>query len=369
MAWESFDNIKGPKGDKGDAGTVGSVSIAAVAPEAPASATLTGTEDVHMHLEIPRGEKGERGPAGVASSASAEAVPYGQPPEVILSQEGELVHARFKVPTGAPGVNAVPAAEAVGTYLGEASSPSRDGLKQGMQQVAADPTSPFAVDQKAKLDAGLAGKANLVAGKVPDAEIGASTAATVGTIPKRSVAGRLPGIGVPTAASEATPKSYVDDGITTAVAPVSGQVNAMQGVMLTKDDLMLTTIISGVPDLATVASETTFSHYNEFFVAPFPLRILSAQIMFSRVQETYTATKYWNLTLRRLRANVGANIVEKSTFAEQPLQRTAWNFDGATWNETNRVLQAGDGLAFGGSVAGGGKISYPVAVTVRFARV
>lgn len=155
MAWEKFENIKGPKGDKGAAGTVGSVSVAAVAPDAPATAKLTGTESVHLHLEIPKGAKGDRGPAGVASSAAAEGVPYGEAPQVILEQYGESVHMLLKVPAGAPGVNAVPAAEAVGGYLSEPTSPSRAGLKTGMAQVAADPASAFAVAQKEKLDSAL----------------------------------------------------------------------------------------------------------------------------------------------------------------------------------------------------------------------
>lgn len=369
MAWEKFDNIKGPKGDKGTAGTIGSVSAETVAAGEPARASITGVEDVHLHLELPRGAKGDQGPPGVASSASAKSVGADQAAKVILSQHGELVHMELEIPRGAPGTNGVATAEAIGQNLAMPDSAARPGLETGMGQVAEDPASEFAKSQKAKLDAGLSGKANLVGGKVPDAEIGAAQTATSGTVPKRTTSGRLPGIGAPTGATDATPKAYVDAGITSAVTPVATQVTAMEGVMLTKDDLMITTIISGTADGATFVPETVYSHYNKFFVAPFPLRILSATLMFSRPQDASTSSKNFNLALRRFRSGAGAQIVEKTTWAEAIVTDTAWSFDGATWNEANRVLQAGDGLGFGGSVAGGAKLTYPVAVTVRFARV
>lgn len=369
MAWEKFDNIKGPKGDTGPAGTISSVSAETVQAGSPARAEITGSEDVHLHLELPRGERGEQGPPGVASSASAISVAADKPAKVILSQHGELVHMDLEIPRGAPGTNGVATAEAIGQNLAMPDSAARPGLESGMEQVAENPASEFAKSQKAKLDAGLAGKANLVSGKVPDDELGVAQTATSGTIPKRSTSGRLPGIGTPSAQSDATPKGYVDTGISAAVAPVSTQLTAMEGVMLTKDDLLFTTIISGTADGTTFVPETIYSHYNKFFVAPFPLRILSATLMFSRPQDASTSSKNFNLALRRFRSGTGAQIVEKTTWAEAIVADTAWSFDGATWNEANRVLQAGDGLGFGGSVAGGAKLTYPVAVTVRFARV
>lgn len=128
MAWELAENIRGPKGDKGDRGTISSVSVATLPPDAPAEATLTGTADVHVHFGIPKGEKGDRGPAGVASSASAESVPAGEQAAIVLSQEGELVHAHFKVPRGLPGVNAVENDTAVSEYVTAADSDTKAAL-------------------------------------------------------------------------------------------------------------------------------------------------------------------------------------------------------------------------------------------------
>lgn len=213
MAWEKFDNIKGPKGDKGPAGTISSVTSATVPPGTPARASITGKEDVNLHLELPQGERGEQGPPGVASSASARTVAYGEPAKVILEQHGELVHMGLEIPAGAPGVNAVPTDEAVGAYLAADGSASKASLVSVMTGVAADPDSDFAQAEKERLDTALVAKADLEGGKVPDAQIGAAQTATAGTIPKRTTSGRLPGIGSPTAAGDATNKTYVDSGI------------------------------------------------------------------------------------------------------------------------------------------------------------
>lgn len=118
MAWENFDNIRGPKGDKGDRGTISSISVASVDPSAAAKATMTGTTDVHVHLEIPRGETGPVGPAGTLSSVTAEAVPAGSPAAVIMSGTPEVKHAHFEIPRGLPGTNAIENDAAVAAYVG-----------------------------------------------------------------------------------------------------------------------------------------------------------------------------------------------------------------------------------------------------------
>ncbi len=128
VSWEELGNIKGPKGEKGPAGTISSVSSATVPAGTPARATMTGKEEVHLHLELPQGERGLQGPPGVASSASAQSVPPEAPAKVVLEQHGELVHMALEIPRGAPGVNAVPADEAVGTYLQTPGSQSNQGL-------------------------------------------------------------------------------------------------------------------------------------------------------------------------------------------------------------------------------------------------
>lgn len=117
MAWELSDNVRGPKGDKGPAGTISSVSVAALPPGSPPEAVLSGTEDVHVDFRIPVGERGAQGPAGTISSASAETIPAGEQAEVIMSGTAEVKHAKFRIPRGLPGVNAVPSVEAVAQYI------------------------------------------------------------------------------------------------------------------------------------------------------------------------------------------------------------------------------------------------------------
>lgn len=122
MAWELIDNIRGPKGDKGDKGTINSISVATLPPESSATATMSGTTDVHVHFGIPRGAKGEQGAPGTLSSASAESVSAGDPAEVIMSGTTEVKHAHFKIPRGLPGVNAVENDAAVAAYVGASDS-------------------------------------------------------------------------------------------------------------------------------------------------------------------------------------------------------------------------------------------------------
>ncbi len=117
MAWELIDNIRGPKGDKGDKGTINSISVATLPPESSATATMSGTTDVHVHFGIPRGEKGEQGVPGTLSSASAESVAAEEPAEVIMSGTTEVKHAHFKVPRGLPGTNAIENDAAVAAYV------------------------------------------------------------------------------------------------------------------------------------------------------------------------------------------------------------------------------------------------------------
>lgn len=117
MAWELIDNIRGPKGDKGDKGTISSLSVATLPPESAATATLSGTTDVHVHFGIPRGAKGEQGVPGTLSSASAESVSAEAPAEVVMSGTTEVKHAHFKVPRGLPGVNAIENDDAVAAYV------------------------------------------------------------------------------------------------------------------------------------------------------------------------------------------------------------------------------------------------------------
>ncbi len=206
MSWITTDNLKGPQGDKGPPGTIASVSSATVAPGEPARATLTGDTDVHVHFELPQGERGVQGPPGMASSVSVKSVPFGEPAKAVHEQHGESVHIAFELPGGAPGPDAIPTAEVIGANLSAPESPARPGLESGMAQVASDPSSEFSKAQQVSFEK----KANLVDGRVPVDELGASVSATAGTIPQRGAFGQLPGIGAPKVDSDAATKAYVD---------------------------------------------------------------------------------------------------------------------------------------------------------------
>lgn len=134
MAWEKFENIKGPKGEKGDTGTVASVSAATLPAGAAATVKITGETDVHMHLGIPRGDKGDRGPAGAIASASAESVPAGQQAAAIMSGSDDVKHLHLQVPRGLPGVNGIENDSAVAEYVQAADSETRAAVNQAVME-------------------------------------------------------------------------------------------------------------------------------------------------------------------------------------------------------------------------------------------
>lgn len=75
MVWKKVDNIKGPQGERGPAGTVSSVSIAALAPGSPATASISGSKDVHLHLEVPQGVPGQDGAEGPRGQIGPRGLP------------------------------------------------------------------------------------------------------------------------------------------------------------------------------------------------------------------------------------------------------------------------------------------------------
>lgn len=70
------------------------------------------------NLKGPKGDPGAPGVPGTFASASAETVPADESAAVVMSGPETAKQVHFKVPRGLPGVNAVPADEAVAVYVG-----------------------------------------------------------------------------------------------------------------------------------------------------------------------------------------------------------------------------------------------------------
>lgn len=81
------------------------------------------------YLKGDEGDKGTKGDTGTFENATAESVAAGTPAAAeIWGARKENVH--FKIPRGLPGVNAIPAADAVAEYVAAQDSPVRGELEQ-----------------------------------------------------------------------------------------------------------------------------------------------------------------------------------------------------------------------------------------------
>lgn len=96
---------------------------------------------------------------------------------------------------------------------------------------------------------------------------------------------------------------------------------------------------------------TTTVSWPVFGPVPFALRATTCSIATWNSTVTANDTNYWTITLRRVRANVTADIATITTratagVAGQPFgsitSRTGRNFDGATFDASNQVFQKDD---------------------------
>lgn len=82
-----------------------------------------------------KGNKGDRGPVGSIDFAEAVAVAADAPARATMLGTPDRRGVRFEVPRGLPGVDAIPAAEAVGEYLAAKGSPARIALDAAVAEI------------------------------------------------------------------------------------------------------------------------------------------------------------------------------------------------------------------------------------------
>lgn len=223
------------------------------------------------------------------------------------------------------------------------------------------------------------GAVTKVAGRVGDVvltpeDVNASTSATSGTIPLREAAGRVPGVGTPTAATHAANKGYTDSTVDAAVTPISENVTELESVMITADDVFFTGTMQGTRQGTTMIVDASSNHYNVFMTAPFHMELTDAWVVMgetpNEIQPSGSPNKHFDLVLRRFRTNSDAGqIVQVPVRATNPIKpREAFSLAGGVWNEQNRILAPGDSVAFGLVISDGYVFKYPVAVTVKYRR-
>lgn len=155
-----------------------------------------------------------------------------------------------------------------------------------------------------------------------------------------------------------------------ALTAANGQITQLQQTTPSIEELCATGHIAVGINGTTPVTEFDWSANFSTFIAPFPLRILSVDLMFDRWALAANNTNYATIILRRVRAGSFTNIATKTTQAtggEAIAMRTAWGYAGATWDTAARDFQAGDAVNFAFSFTGTGvKAVLPMSATVRY---
>ncbi|GAA0199438.1 pyocin knob domain-containing protein [Glutamicibacter creatinolyticus] len=158
--------------------------------------------------------------------------------------------------------------------------------------------------------------------------------------------------------------------VQSAVTAASAQISALQTTVPSLEELVATGHIAVAVNGTTPVTEFDWSANFTTFIAPFPLRVLSVDLMFDRWTLAANNTSYATIILRRARAGSFANIATKTTQATggQPVApRTAWGFAGSTWDTGARDMQAGDAVNLAFSFTGTGvKAVLPMSATIRY---
>lgn len=227
-------------------------------------------------------------------------------------------------------------------------------------------------DRLDSMDDSISSKATLVNGKIAYSEVPTSQSATQNTIPSRTTNGRLPGIGTPTATTDAATKAYVDQFVTA----VDADLVDMENMMASKQDLMMTTTLNafnGGANYANGAAECTI------VAAPVAMEITAVVLTWDSAINISGSTNRCNIRIVH-RANTAAsavNIVQLAS-VQQPIggsttasQRKAWNMKNGTWNTaSNRIVPANNVISFVlGTYNGGmGNINFllPMTVTIMW---
>ena len=108
------------------------------------------------------------------------------------------------------------------------------------------------------------------------------------------------------------------------------------------------------------------------FVAPFPLRILSIDLVFERFTIAANATNYIALLCRRASGGGSggySNFASKTTQSgtgEGITARKTWSMAGGTWTPQYQIFAKGDAVNFAFSIGGVASIKLPVQATIRY---
>jgi len=159
---------------------------------------------------------------------------------------------------------------------------------------------------------------------------------------------------------------------TADVAGVKANMDSLMATAATIDELAQTVFIStysyqGAAPIAALTGSVTFSTW----VAPFPCRVVAADIVWDYYDLPANDTNYWSVRLEAIRAGSYrgsmAELTAKATGGKAIVARQPWSFSGVTWDATAQLLTTGDVLTvrpfkFGAPT----NMNLPMAITFRY---
>lgn len=274
---------------------------------------------------------------------------------------------------GLSGIDAAVADAAAASALATAEA-TRSHDEADRAEAAANSVDMGAItDRLDGVDGVLGLKADLVDGHVPGSQLPIAQTATAGTIPERATGGRLPGIGLPTVASDAATKAYIDDAVAAMASGLASDLAAFQAQVLLIQDQMTTVRID---QSSSGAGAVTAQEEYLLMYAPFPIEITGVTLVLDGLVNISGTTNSMNIRIVR-RANSGATAIDVvslntnqqavggSTASDR---RKPWSMAAGNWGAvTNRRLAAGQSLSLVfGSIVGSPSWTMPMIAQIEW---
>lgn len=136
-------------------------------------------------------------------------------------------------------------------------------------------------------------------------------------------------------------------------ARAADTVQAAMSQAVTSDELFTSVVLTSSTTITTL------------MIAPYPLRITSALLVFDALTLPTSSSVYITATLRKFTTG-GTEIVSRSSADGGISARVPWLFDAASWNSSAQNLAAGDMVNLGIYRTGGAVVEFPAMIQLGY---